>query len=215
MLERLHFEDRESWLAGRAVGIGGSEAAAVVGLSPWMTPLELWKLKLGAARPKDMTGNAAVAQGVKWEPVLRDLFAATHGEYRVEHHPFDILRQAERPWLFATLDGELVETESDRRGVLETKTATPNGKAGWDKWSDGGMPMHYYLQVLHQLLATGFDFARLFACLFSRDGSYTLKTYELEREDVAADLDWLLGAETEFYQKNIVGGAMPSMPLKL
>lgn len=228
MLKRLHFDDRESWLAGRsAQGIGGSEAAAAIGLSPWMTPLELWRLKTGQTQPKDLSGNAAVEQGVKWEPILRDLFAATHPEHQIEHYPYDMLYQTERPWLFATLDGELYEGykhefdsmydgeyRPQRKGILEIKTATPTGKAGWAEWSDGKMKPSYYVQCLHQLLATGYDFVRLFACLFSMDGSYTIKEYEIERSDVQEDLDWLLAEETKFWGY-VQRREMPPMPLML
>ena len=68
MLKRLTFETREEWLEGRSIGIGASEAAAAIGMSPWQTTLDLWKLKTGNAQPKDLSGNAAVSQGVKWEP---------------------------------------------------------------------------------------------------------------------------------------------------
>ena len=199
MLERMHFETREDWLAGRGQGIGGSEAAAAIGMSPWMTPIDLWKLKTGQTAPKDLSGNAAVEQGVKWEPVLRSLFEQTHEQYRVMHYPFDILYQSDRPWLFATLDGELIDMETGHMGILEIKTATPSGKAGWSEWADGKMKPSYYVQCLHQLLATGYSFVRLFACLFSMDGSYTIKEYEIERPDVQEDMNWLLDEETKFW----------------
>lgn len=210
---RIHFDSREEWLAGRMRGIGGSEAAAAVGLSPWQTPLELWKMKIGAEAPKDLSGNAAVEKGNEMEPVLRDFYAATHPEYRVYHFPYDILFQEKRPWLFATLDGELHE-ESGRIGVLEIKTATPNGKSGWEKWSNGQMPTNYWTQVLHQLLATNYDFVRLFAALYSMNGDITLREYEIEREDVAADLAWLASSEEKFWEK-VQRQEMPGTPLIL
>ena len=215
MLERLRFEDRESWLAGRNTqGIGASEAASAVGMSPWQTPLELWKLKVGAIKPKDLSGNAAVEQGNRMEPIIRQFYAGIHPEYALEYHQYDILYQAERPWLFATLDGEL-EDEDGRKGILEIKTATPNGKAGWEKWANGQVPNNYFVQTLHQLLATGFDYVRLFAALYSLNGDITLREYEIEREDVKDDLEWLLEKETAFWTKNVLGGEMPSMPLTL
>jgi putative phage-type endonuclease len=217
MLERLRFNTREEWLAGRGRGIGASEAAAVIGMNPWMTPLQLWRLKLGMGPPKDLSDNAAVQQGNQMEPVLRDFFAAIHPEYKVGYFQYDILFQAERPWLFATLDGELVEYSGSKRrdGILEIKTATPNGKAGWAEWSDGKMKPAYYIQVLHQLLATGYDFVRLIAALYSMNGDITIRQYEVERNEVEDDLAWLLERETEFWEKNILGGVMPSMPLML
>lgn len=114
MLQYLHFEDRESWLSGR-VGLGASDAAAVCGLSKWQTPLGLWEIKTGRKKAKDLSGNAAVSFGVRAEPHLRGLFLAEHPEYQLEYHPFDILYQEERPWLTATLDGELI-TETGEHG---------------------------------------------------------------------------------------------------
>lgn len=214
MLQRIVCEDRESWLVARGQqGIGGSEAAAAIGISPWQTPLQLWRLKIGADTPKDLSGNAAVELGVKMEPVLRDFFAATHPEYQVEYHAYDLLFQSKRPWLFATLDGELICGDG-RNGILEIKTATPNGKVGWEKWSNGNMPENYYVQCCHQLLATGYDFVRLFACLYSLNGDMTLKQYEIERQDVEEDMAWLLEQEERFW-RHVQNGTMPAMPLTL
>lgn len=215
MLQRTRFETREDWLVGRnGQGIGASEAAAAVGMSPWQTPLELWKLKIGAIPPKDLSGNAAVEQGNRMEPILRDFYMATHEQYSLDYHPYDLLFQKERPWLFATLDGELTDDDG-RHGILEIKTATPNGKAGWDKWANGNMPQNYYIQTLHQLLATGYDFVRLFAALYAMNGDITLREYEIERADVEEDMEWLLTEETAFWSRNVLGGEMPSMPLTL
>ena len=213
---RTSFPSREEWLEGRAEqhGIGGSEAAAAIGLSPWQSPLDLWKLKTYQTQPKDLSDNTAIQKGVTWEPILRELFRKTHPEFIIEHHPYDILFQEERPWIFSTLDGEIVERETNRRGVLEIKTATPSGKAGWDKWNNGNMPQNYYIQCLHELLSTGWDFVNLFACLFSLDGSYTIKTYEIEREDVIEDMAWLLQEETRFWGY-VQRGVMPPMTLAL
>ena len=76
-LIRKHFENRESWLEGRQeLGIGGSDAAAVCGLSPWTSPVELWKIKTGQKKQKDISANAAVERGVRMEPALRELYAS-------------------------------------------------------------------------------------------------------------------------------------------
>lgn len=215
-LIRKTYTSREDWLEHRAEirGIGGSEAAAALGLSPWQTPLELWRLKIGAVEPKDLSGNAAVEQGVRMEPILRDFFTATHPEYEVTYHPYDILYQTGRKWLFATLDGELDRADG-RHGILEIKTATPKGREGWAEWADGHLPQHYFIQTLHQLLATGYDFVILYAALFSLDGSITLKPpYEIERNEHEGDLKWLLEQEEAFY-KHVENGTMPPQPLIL
>ena len=216
MLERIECDTREEWLiARRRQGIGGSDAAAAVGMSPWSNPVELWKIKTGAMKQKDLAGNASVERGISWEPILRDIYSRTHPEYKVEHHPYDILYQSEYPYLFATLDGEVVD-ENGRQGGLEIKTSSPRGKAGFDEWANGHIPDHYYVQTLHELLATGYEFVHLFAALFSLDGTVTLKPIvEIERNEVREDLKWLLAEETRFWNFYILGGRMPPMPLKL
>ena len=199
MLQRLHFDDRASWLAARAKqGIGASECAAAVGMSPWMTESELWEIKTGQKQSKDLSGNDAVERGNRMEDAIRYFYACAHPDYTIEHYPYDILFQAERPWQFATLDGEVM-TPDGRHGVLEIKTASPNGKEQWSMW-DNRVPDHYYIQALAQLLATGYDFVVLQAALWSRNGDVTLKDpYIFERNDVQADLAWLYQKLEEFW----------------
>lgn len=227
-LQRISYPDRASWLQGRLQGVGASEAAATCGMSPWMTKNELWEIKSGIRKAKDISGNAEVQRGVNMEGAIRNFFAALHPEYEVEHHQYDILYQDERPWLFATLDGEITEygfcdppegtkhiyipaggepvekpvgrVPFIRRGILEIKTASPNGRAGWAEW-DGKIPSHYYVQILHQLTATGYDFAILQAALWNRNGDITLKDpYVIERSEHEADIAWMLEQETAFWE---------------
>ena len=210
-LERICPTNREEWLAARQIqGIGASEAAAIVGLSPWMSKNELWYIKTGKKIAKDLSGNAAVEQGIRMEGAIRTVFAARHPEFQVEHHAYDILYQTERPWLFATLDGEITESFADssvKKYPLEIKTSTPRGKADWDKWSDGKIPDNYYIQILHQMLATGWDGAYLTAFLYGKE-DITIREYEFWRKDCEADLNWLLKEETAF-QESVVSGQKP------
>lgn len=211
-LQRISYPDRASWLAGRAErGLGASEAAAVCGMSPWLSKNELWEIKRGLRKTKDISTNAEVQRGVNMEGAVRDFYVALHPEYRVEHHPYDILFQSERPWLFATLDGELL-TDGGRTGILEIKTASPNGRAGWSEW-DGKVPDHYYCQILSQFLATGYDFAILQAALWSRDGGITMRTYTFERKDCEEDMEWVLEQETQFWN-SVQTGNRPGAPIR-
>ena len=123
-LVRLTFPDRAQWLVGRCRGIGGSEAAAAIGRSPWKTALTLWKEKTGAQAAPDLSGNEAVELGRRMEPAIRDFFMAQYPGYELYYGAYDILYQSDRPWLFATLDGELTETDTGRKGILEIKTST-------------------------------------------------------------------------------------------
>ena len=211
MLERISSPDRESWLAGRHRGIGGSDAAAVTGFSKWKTATVLWEEKTNVRTAKDISGDEAVQRGVRMEDAIRTFFIASHQELSLEYHAYDILYQSERPWLFATLDGEVSDSDG-RKGILEIKTASPNGKAGWSEW-DGSVPQGYYVQILHQLLATGYSFAYLQAALYGKNGDVTLREFSFDRNDCEADLQWLLQKETEFWNC-VQTGKRPGIPIR-
>lgn len=199
-LRRIKCKSREEWLQRRAEinGIGASDCSAIVGMSSWKTARDLWNEKVGITKPKDLSDNEQVQKGIRVEPALRELFKANHPEFKVYHEPYDILYQKKRPWLFATLDGR-IKTEDGRSAVLEIKTSTPIGKNGWAKW-DKRIPDAYLCQTLWQLLATGYDFVILYAGLYQQDGTMLVREYEILREDVADDLEWLLKEGEAFYQ---------------
>lgn len=199
MLVREHYTNREEWLVARGVDgrIGASEIAVCCGVSPFMSQNELWELKTGRRQPKDLSGNAAVEQGVRLEPALRNLYAAMNPSYQIEYHAFDILYQKETPYIFCTLDGEVTD-DKGRKGILEIKTATPSGKAGWEKWANGMIPQNYFCQCLSQLICTGYAFADLAAGLFNLNGDMTFRVYHFEREDCLEDMEWVLNKARAF-----------------
>lgn len=214
-LEIVKFDTREAWLAGRDAiqGIGGSDAAAAVGQSKRKSMVQLWKEKTGRAAAKDLSGVEYVQMGVKTEGPMRELFAALHPEYIVEHHPFDIYRQDFRPWCFATLDGELTDRATGDKGVLEIKKFQITRKTDWQLW-DGRVPDEYFCQVMHQLLATEYSFAWVWALLMHSDDSCTIRGYYFPREEYEGDLDWLERGEEKF-MGYLRSGRVPPAPLVL
>ena len=215
MLEILPYNSREEWMAARGEirGIGGSDAAAAVGQSRRKSMVQLWKEKTGRTSAKDLSKVEYVQMGVKTEGPMRELFAALHPELEITHRPFDIYRQDERRWLFATLDGEIRDRATGDLGVLEIKKADVMNKRDREEW-DGRVPDEYFIQVLHQMLATGFSYAYLWALQRHGDGSCTLREYYFPREDYAADLDWL-EAEEEKFMGYLRSGRVPPAPLML
>lgn len=207
-----HFETREDWLAGRKKfpGIGASEAAAIVGASNWQSPLDLWKLKVGLKEPKDLSDDEYVQYGIRAEEHFRALFMLKHEEFTLSYRPFDFLFLEERPWLRCTLDGELTFPKGEH-GILEIKTATIQSKGQYSHWKDG-IPDAYLCQILHQWLATEFQFTYVFAELSFLDGTSSLRTYYFRREDYIDELDWLLKKEVEFWE-NVQMKKAPSSKL--
>ena len=214
-LEIIPCSSREEWLAARGEirGIGGSDAATAVGLGKRKSMVQLWKEKTGRAAARDLSKVDYVQMGVKTEGPMRELFGALHPEMEITHRPFDIYRQTERPWLFATLDGEIRDRATGDLGVLEIKKADVMNKREREEW-DGRVPDEYFIQVLHQMLATGYEYAFLWALQRHGDGSCTLREYYFPREDYAADLDWL-EAEEEKFMGYLRSGRVPPAPLML
>ena len=140
--------DRQAWLAIRQRGIGSSDAAAAVGLSPYKSPLTLWLEKTGRQLPEDVSGKEAVRWGTVLEPVLARVYAERTG--RRVRRVNAVLQHPGHAFMLANLDREVVG-EAAGPGVLEIKTA------GWHsapQWEDG-IPVACQCQVLHQLAVTG------------------------------------------------------------
>ena len=197
-------ETHEQWLQARLNGIGASEASAIVGCNPYMSNVDLWRIKTGRKAAPDISSNAHVAYGHAAEPHIRRLFALDYADrYEVQYGgSFDMVYHTDHPWLFATLDGRLIERETDRCGVLEIKTSEILRSLAREKWREG-VPDNYYVQLLHQLLATGWDFAVLHAQLkrvWDGEIKTTRQSYFVERSEMQEDLDYLLEQECKFWE---------------
>lgn len=213
MISMEILNSRNDWLVARQNRIGGSEAAAVIGKSKWMSNVDLWELKTGRKEPKDLSSNEAVQYGTEAEKHLRALFALDFPEFEVFYDENNIWTNDRYPFAHASLDGLLVEKSTGKRGILEIKTGTTRA---WDEWKDG-IPQGYYCQLLHYLAVTEFDFAVIKGQLKSeRDGNVKLYTihYRIDRENAVEDMGYLMEQEQEFYNC-IKEGERPNLILNL
>lgn len=216
MTGRLRFNNRSEWLAGRAAigGIGASEAAAALGESKRMSRLDLWREKTGRKEPDDLSEVEEVQRGIRMEGAVRAVFAANHPELIVIHHPYDILFQRERPWLFATLDAETVDRDgSHEQGIVEIKNVTPRTREDWEIW-ENGVPGDYYRQILHQHLATGRTKIWLAAFLYQRNGDILYREYTFHPADIVTDAGFVLAGE-ELFMEYVKTDSPPPTPIKL
>lgn len=196
------YPNRKAWMEHFRDGIGASEAAAVLGVSPWKTNEQLWEEKCGLAEAEDIGDKTYVRYGNKAEPLLRALFALDHPEYRVEFTPFKVYRCPQKPFITCTPDGELEETETGRRGGLEIKTTEIRSAAEWLRWKDR-IPDYYYAQVCHQMLASGWAFVELLAQIkytsAGGDDRKEVRHYRIEREDARDDIALVEDEESAFW----------------
>jgi putative phage-type endonuclease len=126
--------------------IGGSEIAAVMGLSPWKTPLQLWLEKTGAIEPKDLSDNEAVQMGNELEETVARLFTKRSGK-EVRRSPKQYI---DKEFSFMRCQVDRLVTGSDE--LVECKTASLRKEKDW---SGDEIPADYILQVQWQLMITG------------------------------------------------------------
>ena len=195
------FQNEKSWLSGRMNGIGGSDASAIVGMNPYKSNIDLFEEKIGRRIPENISEMPCVVYGKLAEVPIRELFRLDYPEYKVEYHEFRILQNIQYPFMQASLDGELTDPEG-RKGILEIKTTNILQSMQKEKWKDR-IPDNYYIQVLHYLLVTGYEFVVLRAHLntdWSGERRTVAKHYFIERQEVREDLDMLLREEQRFWE---------------
>lgn len=206
---------REDWLEERKKGIGGSDAATILGLNPYKTTIELWEEKTGRKDAPDISDKPYVKYGTQAEDLLRQLFALDYPQYIVTHEENTIIKHPEHPFLFASLDGKLLDVATGKEGILEIKTTNILQSTQKEKWKDK-IPDNYYCQVLHYLNVTSCSFAILKAQLkYDYGGEIRIETkhYYIDRKDVEDDIKLLQEKEIQFWKEYIEKDKKPPLVL--
>ena len=188
--------DREQWLRERMQGIGGSDAAAVLGLSKWKTPYALYLEKRGEAPASD--DSEPMRWGRLLEPVVRQEYAERSGE--VVRLPTEMLRHARYPWMLATVDGI-----TDTGRLVELKTA--RSAEDWGEPGTDEIPQAYLIQVQHYLEVTELEVADVAVLIGGQD----FRQYEVEADAELQDM--IVEAEAQFWDR--VQRADPPDPVTL
>ena len=205
-------KDREEWLKNRS-GIGGSDAAAIVGLNPYRTNVELYMIKTGQMQQEDISEKPYVKYGTEAETHLRSLFALDFPQFKVDYVENNMFINDKYPFAHASLDGWLTDQDG-RKGILEIKTTEILQSMQKEKWNQR-IPDNYYIQVLHYLMVTEFEFAVLKAQLktvFNGIPYLQTKHYFIERSEVEADIEFLIEAEKKFW-RNVKEVRLPDLIL--
>lgn len=140
--------DRDRWLAARSAGIGASEIAAVLGISPYDSPFSLyWRKKLGTITEQ----NEAMEWGLRHERTIAEKFGENHPEFIKV--PGGLYRHPVHRWMLATPDLVLENVEPGRDELAQIKTTR-----SWDGWGTPGtdqIPAHYAAQVQQEMTVYG------------------------------------------------------------
>ena len=181
------------WLEYRQVGIGGSDAAAACGLSPWKSQAQLYFEK---TTPIKMTeDNERMRQGRDFEDYVAKRFTEETGK-KVRRNNF-MMRDKEYPFLLADIDREVV----GENAILECKTTSPFNKS---QWEDGQIPLQYELQCHHYMMVTGAERCYIACLIFSTDFFYRV----IERDEEVIEM--LREREIDFWRNYVEKEVIPA-----
>lgn len=181
-------------LANRVNYLGSSDAAAVLGISRWSTPIAVWAEKTGQVVREDGSSKLHVRLGHKMESVVAELFEEETGK-RVQKVN-DTLYHSQYPFIGCNIDRRVI----GENAILEIKTT-----AAWKKeeWAENQAPAEYLCQVYHQLAVTNMNKAYL-CCLI---GNQDIQIREIKRDPVA--IAELIKKEVHFWKTFVVPKVMP------
>lgn len=188
-----HVGGSQDWHDVRSTGIGGSDIAAILGLSPWESAFSLWHRKAGLVGRKPV--NAEMDWGHRHEDTIAQWYRDTHPGARLSRT--GTWRNRDRPWQLANPDRLM----SGRR-VLEIKT--DRSADGWGEPGTDEIPIYYRCQVLWYLDTLGWDEAHVAVLIGLSDAREYILKWNADEAAVMRD------AAQAFWQ-SIRDGARPPL----
>ena len=185
-------EAHAAFLAERRTGVGGSDAVVVLGLSPYLTPFQLWAQKLGLTTDDDAATEAEwLWWGRKIEPLLMERWQLETNRVVVPHHNAIHLRHPSADWMTCHLDGEELDQAGARRSIVECKNVVVFRASSWLDQP----PIEVQVQVQHNMAVAGTDTGVAIALL----GGNQMAWCELPRNQ--RFIDGLMEREYRFWQR--------------
>lgn len=182
-ITKVKTASHEEWKELRSHYIGGSDAAAVVGLNAFSSPYALWAEKTGKA--PGFSGNLATEVGTYLEEFVAQKFAAETGKkVRKSNQSFF---NSDYPWAIANIDREIIGEDAG----LEIKTTS---ELNMKKFRGGEYPANYYCQCVHYMAMTGKQRWYLAVLIGNRD----FRWFTIERDE--AEISALMAAEADFWE---------------
>jgi putative phage-type endonuclease len=186
--------------------IGGSEAAAALGVDPFRSMLALWAEKTGRIPPADLSEDEAVQWGIDLEPLVLQKLADRTGRHIEPRR--DRFVSGDYPFMSSHPDA-FQWCRADERfqgfGVAEAKT---NNRWMRQMWLKKHPPLHVNVQLQHNMFVTGAEWGTVCALT---PGTDTILEFHLR--DVKLDhefIEWMIRGEEHFW--NLVQTETPPPP---
>lgn len=181
-IERLNPSDYQEWKKMRLEGIGGSDAAAALGMSQYKSPYYLWCEKTGRIE-KDIDNEAMRIGRDLEEYVAKRFCEQTGNKVRKSNYSYQSI---DYPFMLANVDRFVVGESAG----LECKTASALNRTRYDK---GDIPIQYYLQCMHYMAVTGLKKWYIAILVMGKE----FHIFEINRDD--EEIKILIEREKEFW----------------
>ncbi|EGL82071.1 phage-type endonuclease [Caldalkalibacillus thermarum TA2.A1] len=192
VLAKTNEISREEWLKQRQKGIGGSDAAAILGINPWRSPIQVYMEKIGEIDPPPE--NEAMYWGTRLEEVVAEEFSKRTG-LKIRRRNA-ILQHPGHPWMIANVDRLIV----GKKEGLECKTTNEFAKG---EWEGDEVPAPYLIQCQHYMAVTGYD-AWWIAVLIGGN-KFVYKKINRDEELI----EYIIEAEKAFWENHVVPRVPP------
>lgn len=202
---------REEWRQDRKTGIGGSDIAAILGVSPYKSAVDIFLDKTGKTPDSEM--NEAMFWGTVLEDVVAKHYQDTSGA-KVQRVS-EMMRHPHFHWMLANIDRAIVTPGSRARfdsgkllgaeGILEVKTASAYKAGEWGTPDDeDAIPTHYAAQCMWYLGISGLEWCDVAVLIGGQ--KYLVKRIERDDETIRG----MVERAEEFWFKHIVEGIPPA-----
>ena len=182
----------KEWLKYRKQGIGGSDAGAICGLNPYVSPMSVFYDK--TSEEIETYDNESMRQGRDLEEYVACRFVEETG---LKVRRSNAIYQNEKyPFMQANVDRLI----SGKNMGLECKTASAYNA---DKWIGDSVPAHYEIQCHHYMAVTGAEAWYLAVLIMGREFKYK----RIDRDEEL--IQNLITIEREFWEGHVLTGNMP------
>lgn len=147
------------WLAFRQGKVGGSDIAAIMGISPWETRRQCFDRFMTGINPRKK--NSAMDRGNRLEPIARDCINKRLNRFYIPV----VIQSDSHPDIICSLDG--FDYSAERVHIMEIKW--PN-KATHEKAMNKEIEPYYYCQLQHAMDMVGVD-SMIYGSFYSEDCS--------------------------------------------
>ena len=184
----------EQWLEARMHGphgkipytVGGSDVAAIFGVSPWTTPLELWNIKKGRMKPPKKANANQLEMGHLLEPIAAHWYAKKTGN--IVKVDTNLYQHADHSYALANFDRRFTRASDGEPGILECKSCTFH-KA--EEWADGAIPLYYELQLRFYLAVADVEIGS-FSAIWGNNPDNDLAMPDIVRDRAKEDMEQVL-----------------------